>query len=318
MSWFSDGHFQPNKYNGIDNFSAKEMAAALYMRGTAIRYFYDVHLRKDWTYWDLFCLDPDEKIELFSEAKRNNPGINFQQLLDQPLTNQGLSFRVTPNPFTKRDTPTVRTLQVHDIGMASQHLQALTAEQLNKVRHPFDAFLLDEREFNITYHSAVADKEECRVEHMHWYRDQLKTEAFAVINPMRPREEIEKDFSTWLTKTRQDLGIGKAKHILTIDTIRKSIIGNKLLQLIDASLLLGPAFRFIPDEADLALALTVDDPEQKSLGSRRFQADTLGEQLNQALDQDTISRLTQGIFAIHIPAKPRAKPRRKRKNSKRR
>lgn len=318
MSWFSDGHFQPNKYNGIDNFSAKEMAAALYMRGIAIRYFYDVHQRKDWTYWDLFCLDPDEKIKLFSEAKRNNPWINFQQLLDQPLTNQGRPFRVTPNPFTKRDTPSVRTLQVHDIGMAAQHLHVLTAEQQNNVRHPFETLLLNEEEFNVTYNAAVAAKAERCVEHMHWYRDQLRTEAFAVVNPMRPRDEIEKDFGTWLTKTRQDLGIGKAKHILTIDAIRKSIIGNKLLQLIDASLLLGPALRFIPDEADLALALTVDDPEQKSLGSRRFQADTLGEQLNQALDQDTVSRLTQGIFAIHIPAKPRTKPRRKRKTSKRR
>lgn len=280
--------FRPERYDSLSRLSKDKLADILMMRWRAIDFIYSPlkHADSGWTYWDLFALPKEKKLELFADARNRRLPINFDTLLSNPLDTQRYGFKHTPNPHSNRDTYSVRPLQVHDVVRAMEHFDLLTPEQIagTKQRTPFEDLLLDQANYDITYQIYLTSTNQEGVSHMADYKEELKTGALVVINPDHTYDEILEDFKTWLGETRKNLKLPPStKRLPTIGPLKQRIISNKIIQLIDAEMLLAPAFNSFLSRKELREILNIE--------ANRLYRNSLGIQINNALRTDTPMRI---------------------------
>lgn len=189
-----------------------------------------------------------------------------------PVTDQSVDFeqKFLNDPIHINKYETFRELQLGDVLKFSEHLCAFTDEQRKAKKSSLKEFFFETKENRPP----------------EWYLDELKTQAFAVIDLTRSRSDIIEIFSDWLT-TQRLTSSGNAKSKAEF---RSQISDNNLIEMIDLGILIGPAYQLFYSRDDLVTLLPKKGSNLDFIDVSRMQKRDIGKQINQILDIISINQ----------------------------
>lgn len=288
--------FSLDAYLPIDVIPDKKLASLLLTRAMLINQMYAQQIEQNLTYWDIWKLGASVKRPLFHDNPNTALIASIKKLIDEPLAVQ--TFERKSKVMTKEEmeaeqlltieqlyqqnndpakpVEAVRDLQICDVIDIKDLLCKLADEQLENRQASFKTTILETAPQNNFFES---------------YRKALPHQAFAIIDLHRPVKEIKLEFSKWVSIQKRGLKSGKK-----VLELRKILSSNRLLEIIDLGLLVGPAFQKFYTLEGLAGLLPKKNCTAEYMDSDRLDGKDLGRQINRILHRNTIQRLNETQF----------------------